>query len=80
VGECGGSGVSTLRFKPGQDPHRLVARKVMEQGVVMRALPFVEVTWFSPPLSITTGEIEGLDRYARGLEQATPELRILASG
>jgi L-2,4-diaminobutyrate transaminase len=67
-------------FKPGQDPHRLVARKVMEEGALVRPLPFIEVTSFSPPLSITREEIDrGIEQYARGLEAATPELSALAS-
>ena len=67
-------------FKPGTAPHRVVAAKAMEQGVLARALPFVEVTSFSPPLCITTAEIdEAIDRYVKGLELATPELERLAA-
>jgi L-2,4-diaminobutyrate transaminase len=67
-------------FKPGQDPHRIVARKVMEEGALVRPLPFIEVTSFSPPLSITKEEVdEGIERYVRGLEAAMPELATLAA-
>jgi L-2,4-diaminobutyrate transaminase len=67
-------------FKPGQDPHRVVARKAMEEGVVVRPLPFIEVTSFSPPLSITIEEVDrGVESYARGLEEATADLRALAT-
>ena len=68
-------------FAPGTDAHRLVARKVMDEGALVRPLPFIEVTSFSPPLCITEAEAdEGIDRFARGLEAATPELRALAAG
>jgi L-2,4-diaminobutyrate transaminase len=67
-------------FKPGSNPHRAVARKAMDEGVLVRPLPFIEVTSFSPPLCITKEEAdEGVERYARGLEAATGELKDLAS-
>lgn len=67
-------------FAPGTAPHRLVARRAQEQGVLVRGLPFIEVTSFSPPLSVTQAEADEIvERYARGLEAATPELRDLAS-
>jgi L-2,4-diaminobutyrate transaminase len=67
-------------FAPGTAPHRLVARRALEAGVLARALPFIEVTSFSPPLCIGKAEIDELvERYARGLEIATPELWELAS-
>ncbi len=67
-------------FAKGQDPHRLVAKYCMEEGVAMRPLPFIEVISFSPPLSITAAEIdEGVDAFVRGLEKATPELKRLAA-
>lgn len=44
----------------------------------MRALPYGEITSFSPPLCITRSEIdEVVDRFTRGLERAMPELRQL---
>jgi L-2,4-diaminobutyrate transaminase len=66
-------------FAPGTAPHRLVAKRALEQGVLVRGLPFIEVTSFSPPLCVTEDEAEEIvERYARGLEVATPELRELA--
>jgi len=66
-------------FRAGTNPHRLVARQALEQGVLVRALPVGEVNSFSPPLSITRAEAdEGIERYARGLEAATEALRELA--
>jgi L-2,4-diaminobutyrate transaminase len=66
-------------FDPQTQPHRIVARKVLEEGVLMRALPYADVTSFSPPLCITRSDIdEVVDRYARGLDRAMPELRQLA--
>src|SRR6516164_7966245 len=60
-------------------PHRIISRKVLEEGVSVRALPYGEITSFSPPLSITRSEIdEVVDRFTRGLERAMPELRQLA--
>lgn len=68
-------------FGPGANPHRIVAARALEQGVLVRALPFLEVTSFSPPLCITRSEVdEAVERYASGLEAATPELRALANG
>ena len=66
-------------FNPKTAPHRIVAKKALEQGVMTRALPYVEVNSFSPPLCITKAEVdEGVERYTRALEAATPELRELA--
>lgn len=67
-------------FNPGANPHRIVAQRALEEGVLVRALPFLEVTSFSPPLCITRSEAdEAVERFARGLEAATPELRQLAT-
>ncbi|HZS84865.1 MAG TPA: aminotransferase [Stellaceae bacterium] len=66
-------------FDPKANAHRIVAKKANEQGVLTRALPFIEVTSFSPPLCITKAEIdEAVARFARGLEAAMPELDRLA--
>jgi len=66
-------------FEPQKQVHRIVARKVLEEGVLVRALPYADVTSFSPPLCITRSEIdEAVDRYLRGLERTMPELRELA--
>jgi L-2,4-diaminobutyrate transaminase len=45
----------------------------------VRALPYGEIISFSPPLCITRSEIdEVVDRYARALDRAIPELEQLA--
>ncbi|KAA0972696.1 aminotransferase class III-fold pyridoxal phosphate-dependent enzyme [Aureimonas fodinaquatilis] len=65
-------------FAPGTNPHRLVARLATEQGVLTRALPYLTVNSFSPPLSITASEIdEAIDRYAQAVALATPQLAAL---
>jgi L-2,4-diaminobutyrate transaminase len=66
-------------YHPKAAPHRVVAKKALELGVLTRALPFVEVNAFSPPLCITQAEADdAVDRYARALDAATPELTRLA--
>jgi L-2,4-diaminobutyrate transaminase len=56
-----------------------VARKALEEGVLLRALPYGEIVSFSPPLCITRSEIdEAVNRFSRALERAMPELRQLA--
>src|SRR5580704_11878697 len=60
-------------------PHRIISRKVLEDRVSVRALPYAEIAWCSPPLCITRSEIdEVVERFAHGLERAMPELRQLA--
>jgi L-2,4-diaminobutyrate transaminase len=70
----------TRRFFDAQtQPHRIISRKVLEEGVLVRALPYGEITSFSPPLCITRSEIdEVVERFTGGLERAMPELRQLA--
>ena len=71
---------SRREFAAGVSPHRLVAKHAMDRGVLTRALPFIDVNSFSPPLSITRAEIdEGVDRYVAALADALPALRELAS-
>ena len=66
-------------FQPQSQVHRIVARKVLEEGVLLRALPYGEIVSFSPPLCITRSEIdEAVNRFSRALERAMPELRQLA--
>jgi L-2,4-diaminobutyrate transaminase len=66
-------------YDPKATPHRVVAKKALELGVLTRALPFAEVNAFSPPLCITRAEIdEAVDRYGRALEAVTPDLMRLA--
>jgi L-2,4-diaminobutyrate transaminase len=67
-------------FEPGRAPHRVVAGKAMQQGVIVRALPFIEVVSFSPPLCMTHAEAdESIERFAQALAAATPELAALAA-
>lgn len=66
-------------FAPGSNPHRIVSAKGLDHGVMARALPLNEVIAFSPPLCITEAECdEAVEGFARGLEDATPELDRLA--
>ena len=45
----------------------------------VRALPFLEVVAFSPPLCITKSDCdEAVDRFAQALDATTPALRQLA--
>ncbi|MFN4155864.1 MAG: aminotransferase [Paracoccaceae bacterium] len=65
-------------FPAGSAPHRIVAKHATAAGVLTRALPFLPVNSFSPPLSITGDQIEeGVRRYAAALNAAMPELRAL---
>ncbi len=66
-------------FDPKTSPHRVVAAKAFEYGVLSRALPYLEVTSFSPPLSMTRGEAdEATERYANALATVTDDLAKLA--
>ena len=66
-------------FAPKAAPHRVVAAKALELGVLTRALPFIEVTSFSPPLNMTRAEAEeAVERYGKALDAVTPELAKLA--
>ncbi len=66
-------------FEAGTNPHRIVAAKAVENGVMVRALPFNEVVSFSPPLCITEADCdEAVDRFARALEASTADLQRLA--
>jgi L-2,4-diaminobutyrate transaminase len=66
-------------FAAGANPHRIVAAKALEHDLMVRPLPFLEVIPFSPPLCITAAECdEAVERFARALDQATPELHSLA--
>jgi L-2,4-diaminobutyrate transaminase len=66
-------------FDPKANAHRIVAKKALEHGILTRALPFVEVNAFSPPLCITKAEVdEAIERYSNALDAATSELRRLA--
>src|SRR6516165_1302799 len=66
-------------FDPQTEPYRVVARKALEEGVLVRALPYADVTSFSPPLCITRSDIDEIvERYERAVDLAMPELRQLA--
>lgn len=90
VGEIRGAGLMVAvefvadktrrRFFAAQtEPHRIVSRKAFEEGLQLRALPYADVNSFSPPLCITRADVdEVVERYARGLDRAMPELRQLA--
>jgi L-2,4-diaminobutyrate transaminase len=66
-------------FDPQAQVHRVMSRKMLEEGVVVRALPYGEIISFSPPLCITRSDIdEVVERVGRGVESAMPELREAA--
>lgn len=65
-------------FPQGTAPHRIVSKHAAEAGVLTRALPFLPVNSFSPPLTLTAKDIdEAVERYAKGLAAATPALSAL---
>jgi L-2,4-diaminobutyrate transaminase len=67
-------------FRNGQGPHQVVARQATANGLLVRALPFIDVNSFSPPFTISRAEIdEGVERYGRALDEARPALERLAS-
>src|SRR5690349_16351491 len=67
-------------FDAQTQPHRIVARKALEEGVQLRALPYGEINSFSPPLCITRREVdEVVERFTHALERTMPELRQLAT-
>ena len=66
-------------FDPKTAPHRLLSAKALEHGVLARALPFIEVTSFSPPLSMTRLEAEeAVECYGQALDAVTDDLLRLA--
>lgn len=66
-------------FDPKANAHRIVSAKAFEHGVLSRALPYIEVTSFSPPLSMTKAEAdEAAERYSKALDASTDELARLA--
>lgn len=59
--------------------HKLVAPKVMAEGLISRPLPYVEVMALSPPLLLTKSDAdEAVAAFVRGLDKATPDLEALA--
>ena len=82
VGEVRGIGlmaaVEFAGFPQGSNPHKIVAKHAAAAGVLSRALPFLPINSFSPPLPVTADQIhEAARRYASALEAATPELEAL---
>lgn len=72
------AGIEFSGFAEGSAPHKIVAKHAMEAGVLTRALPYLPVTSFSPPLCVTEAEIiTAVDRYATALAAATPALDAL---
>jgi L-2,4-diaminobutyrate transaminase len=66
-------------FAPGTYPHRVVAGRVIENGILVRPLPFLEVISFSPALTISQEEIDrAIDGFAKGLEASMDDLTRLA--
>jgi L-2,4-diaminobutyrate transaminase len=66
-------------FDPKAGAHRIVSAKALENGVLSRALPFIEVNAFSPPLSMNRSEAEeAADRYGRALDAVSDDLARLA--
>jgi len=58
----------------------VLGAKALELGVLTRALPFIEVNSFSPPLSMTRSEAEeAVEIYGKALDTVTPELTRLAA-
>jgi L-2,4-diaminobutyrate transaminase len=67
-------------FDRAANAHRVVAARALEHGLMLRPLPFIEVLPFSPPLCLTDADCdEAVDRFARALKAATPELDRLAA-
>jgi L-2,4-diaminobutyrate transaminase len=68
-------------FDPKSNAHRVVSAKALEFGVLTRALPFIEVTSFSPPLCMSRAEAdEAVDLFGKALDSVTPQLAKLAGG
>ena len=66
-------------FNPKTGPHRVVAAKALECGLLSRGLPFIEVNAFSPPLTMNRSEADqAVERFGKALDLATPELERLA--
>jgi L-2,4-diaminobutyrate transaminase len=62
-------------FDPKVGAHRIVAGRTLEQGILCRPLPFIEVNSFSPPLTMTRADSEeAVERFGKALDAATPDL------
>jgi L-2,4-diaminobutyrate transaminase len=66
-------------FDPKVAAHRLVAARALEAGLLTRALPFIEVNSFSPPLSMSREIAEqAVERYGNAQDAASADLARLA--
>jgi L-2,4-diaminobutyrate transaminase len=66
-------------FGPEAGPQRIVAKYAFDEGLLLRGLGFTETVSFSPPLNIAANDIDtAVERFARALDRAMPELRRLA--
>jgi L-2,4-diaminobutyrate transaminase len=62
-------------FDPKDAVHKIVAGRTLEHGILCRPLPFIEVSSFSPPLTMTRAEAEeAVERFGKALDAATPDL------
>jgi L-2,4-diaminobutyrate transaminase len=67
-------------FRAGAYPHRQVQLQAAERSMLIRALPFGDVTSLSPPLTISRDEVhEGVNRYVAAAHAAIPAMRELAA-
>jgi L-2,4-diaminobutyrate transaminase len=68
-------------FDPADGAHKIVSAALLNNGVTMRALPWVEVLGVSPPLIISEAEIDrAVAMLARSLDETAPTLARLAAG
>jgi L-2,4-diaminobutyrate transaminase len=52
-----------------------VSASAVEHGVMIRALPYIEVVSFSPPLCISKAECDqAIEKFGAALDAVTPEL------
>ena len=71
---------SRRNFKTGAYPHRQVQQQAAERSLIVRALPFGDVTSLSPPLTITAEEVEeGVSRYVAAAQASIPAMHKLAT-
>ena len=67
-------------FNAGRYPHRQVQLQAAERSLLIRALPYGNVTSLSPPLTITSEEVEeGARRYVAAAQAAIPAMREMAA-
>ena len=62
-------------FDPETKVSARVASQCLENGLVVRALPFGHILAFSPPLCITRAEVDSvIDRFGQSLDSVTDDL------